>query len=198
MSDWTPLGEIVLLQVQSGEMTGRGSYDTTMLIEAEVLRITSDGVFGLTDGRWVMDRHHRHHPDAKYWHAEDTLSFGFTAHYDHIWDLFRQTPLGIAGENIIVRTAEMIRPDAAASGIRIDSSGDGVQLSAPLPMEPCVEFTRFMTSRPDATTREVKADREKLRDGVRGYSVGATTQEVFEVRPGDHISVRSEGASPAS
>ncbi len=97
-----------MLQTQLYAMTGKGQYDTHALVKADRLRLTRDGVFGLSNHAWVVDRHHRHHPDANHWHAADTLSFGFTSHYDHMWSVFRKTPLGRAGENVIVETAEML------------------------------------------------------------------------------------------
>ena len=100
LGEWTQIGEIALLQIQTGELTGQGSYDDSMLVPVDTLRLTSDGVLGLSDGAWIVDRHHRHHPAARHWRAEDTLSFGFTSHYDLMWDLFRPHPLGVAGPRV--------------------------------------------------------------------------------------------------
>jgi len=191
MGDWKEIGEVTLLQIQTGEMTAAGSYDTTMLIPVDSLRLNSDGVFGHANGAWVVDRHHRHHPAAKYWHSEDVLSFGFTSHYRHMWDLFRPTPLGIAGENVIVVANEMVEPAEIAGGIRIETAKGGIDLTHPTFLEPCVEFTRFMTSRPDASAREVKPDREKLRKGVRGFAAGIDESEAVEIGTGDAVSIRT-------
>ncbi len=84
MGEWNQIGEIDLLQIQTGELTGQGSYDHSMLVPVDTLRLTPEGVFGLSDDAWIVDRHHRHHPAARHWRAEDTLSFGFTSHYDLI------------------------------------------------------------------------------------------------------------------
>lgn len=189
--EWSHVGEITLLQIQTGEMTGQGSYDTSMLVQVDRLRLTPDGVFGLSDGAWIVDRHHRHHPAAKYWHSDNTLSFGFTSHYDHMWDLFRTTPLGIAGENVIGVADQMIEPKAIVGGIRIDTNDVQIELMEPVALEPCVEFTRFMTSRSETTAREVKTDREKLRNGVRGYAVGIDGPDPVEVGFGDTLWVRT-------
>ena len=66
----------------------------------------------------------------------------------------------------------MIQLEDIAGGMRVETSGGHVELTTPSVMEPCVEFTRFMTSRPDASAHDVNADRQKLRKGVRGYAVG--------------------------
>ena len=189
--EWRQLGEIALLQIQTGELTGKGGYDTRMLIPVDTLRLTPDGVFGLSDGEWIADRHHRMHPAARHWRAEDTLSFGFTSHYDLMWGLFRHTRLGIAGENVIVVTDQMVNAEDIAGGIHIETNVGQVELGKPEALEPCVEFTRFMKSRPDASAREVKPDREKLRNGVRGYVVSIPDPEPVVVGLGDLVSIRT-------
>ena len=189
--EWTQIGEITLLQIQTGVLTGQGSYDNSMLVPVDTLRLTPDGVFGLSDGVWIVDRHHRNHPTARHWHAEDTLSFGFTSHYELMWDLFRRTPLGIAGENVIVVADHLINLEDIAGGMRIEANDGQIELAQPKVLEPCVEFTRFMTSRPDASAREVKLDREKLRNGVRGFVVGISGSDPVEVGLGDALFVRA-------
>jgi len=188
---WTQIGEIALLQIQTGEMTGQGSYDTSMLVPVDTLRLTPDGVFGLFDDDWIADRHHRDHRAAKHWRAEDVLSFGFTSHYDLMWELFRVTSLGMAGENVIVVADQMINPEDVAGGIRLETNTGQVDLGEPHVLEPCVEFTRFMTSQPEASAQEVKPDREKLRNGVRGYAVGIPGPNSVEVGLGDFVSART-------
>lgn len=191
MPDWADVGEITLLQVQIGEMTGQGGYDSSLLIPVEILRLTPDGVFGLVDGAWIADRHHRYHPAATYWHASETLSFGFTSHYDHMWNVFRATGLGAGGENAIVDTDRMIELDDIAGGMSIESADERIELFSPEIAQPCVEFTRFMAARPEASARELKSQREKLGNGVRGFVVGIDGSDAFDVRRGDMLSVRS-------
>jgi len=191
LAEWTHIGEIVLLQIQTGEMTGLGGYDSSMLIPADTLRLTHDGVFGLSRGAWIVDRHHQHHPAARYWHSNETLSFGFTSHYDHMWDVFRPTLLGAGGENLIVAADRMISLEDIAGGMRIETHDGQVELSEPKVAAPCVEFTRFMTSRPDASARDIKVERESLGNGVRGYVVGFSGPGAFEVAVGDRLSVRA-------
>ncbi len=191
MGGWTQIGEIALLQTQTGEMTGQGSYDTSMLVPVDTLRLTPDGVFGLFDDEWIADRHHRDHRAAKHWRAEDVLSFGFTSHYDLMWEMFRVTSLGMAGENVIVVADQMLNPEDVAGGIRIETNTGQIDLGEPHVLEPCVEFTRFMTSQPEASAQEVKHDREKLRNGVRGYAVSIPGPHSVEVGLGDLVSART-------
>ena len=193
MADWKYVGEIKLLQMQLYAMTGKGQYDTRSLVTADRLRLTPHGAFGLSDDVWVMDRHQRHHPDANHWRATNTLSFGFTSHYDHMWSVFRETPLGSAGENVIVETPEVLTIHDLAGGLLIETEHGAIGFSSPEIAEPCVEFTRFMTDRKDADARELKSWREKLRNGVRGYVVGIDGPDPVEISPGDRLSVRPRG-----
>jgi hypothetical protein len=85
----------------------------------------------------------------------------------------------------------MVGLDDIAGGLRIDASDGQVELLEPEVAQPCVEFTRFMASRPDATARELKVDREKLQNGVRGFVVGISGPDAFDVLVGDRLSIRT-------
>ena len=186
---WKHLGEVVRLQVQTGVMTGKGEYDTSMLLDVEAVRATPDGVLGLLDGEWIVDRHHRDHPDAKRWHAEDVLSFGFSSHYEPMAKLVGPVTLGMAGENVIVDAEGIIEPGQIGS-VRVTGRGYEAEFEGAAPMTPCVEFTRFITARPEASAREVKSDREQLRNGVRGYAMGVPAGGEATIRRGDRVWIR--------
>jgi len=181
------VGRILRLQIQYWEMTGKGGYDTGALAPADQLLLTPDGPYGLVENAWIMDRHHRHHPASRHWHAEDVLSFGFSAHYDHMSETFRPIPLGIAGENIIIETESMIGIEDIEGGMRIQTGTGTIDMVDPAVAEPCVEFTRFLTERPDADAYEMKPWREKLKHGVRGFVVGITANSPFAVNVGDLV-----------
>jgi hypothetical protein len=167
---WLEVGKISLLQIQSREMTGAGAYKTDLLFEVDRMRLTPDGVYG-------------------HWRAGYALSFGFTSHYHHMWDLFNQTPLGIAGENVIVGADDMLTLADIAGGLRIETDQGQIQFDGPQIAEPCVEFTRFISGRPNATAREIKPDRELLRQGVRGFVIGIPAVEPFDIAAGDRLAV---------
>jgi hypothetical protein len=195
MKPWVHVGEIRLLQVQTHVMTGNGGYDTDALVNCERIRLTPDGVFGFSKGAWIMDRHHRHHPDSKYWHAENVLSFGFTSHYELITTTFRSIPDGIGGENVIVTSEGMMTSDKLGAGLRIDTGNKAIEFKSPEVAEPCVEFTRFLTERPEADAKELKPWREKLRHGVRGFVVGVDNAEPFDLQRRDQLFARAESGS---
>ena len=152
--------------------------------------LTPDGVFGLLDGGWLLDRHHRWHPDARHWNPARVLSVGFTSHYEHMWELFRPTGIGAAGENVIVRADEMVGIDDIAGGVRIESNGTTVEIEAAAIAEPCVDFTRYMTQRLDADATALKPEREKLRRGVRGFVLSLEGIDGVDVAPGAKLSIR--------
>ncbi|MGI9584318.1 MAG: hypothetical protein ACR2N7_01870 [Acidimicrobiia bacterium] len=192
MATWTAIGSIILLQSQTHAMTGSGGYDTGALRSNPVLKLTASGAYGLDDGAWVMDRHHRHHPESQYWHAEDVLSFGFTSHYRHMTSLFGPIPLGIGGENVIVECSSIVTLEDIAGGIRIEGQSGSLDLTGPAVAEPCVEFTRFMTQKPAASAHEIKPYREQLKHGVRGFVVGVPDGAPFDVAVGDTVWRRSD------
>ncbi|NHZ70055.1 MAG: hypothetical protein GWP18_00260 [Proteobacteria bacterium] len=193
MSGWRYIGDIALMQIQLHEMTGKGGYDLDALVTTDRLRVTPDGPFGFSSDAWIVDRHHRFHPDARHWHASEILSIGFTSHYVHMGALFRQIPVGHAGENVVVEAEEMLTIKDIAGGVMIETTRGAFEFHSPQIMEPCVEFTRFMTERPDADAREVSPYRQKLRHGVRGYVVGSESSEAIELATGDRVSVRPKG-----
>ncbi len=169
-----------------------------MLVDVDSLLLTPVDVFGRSAGAWIVDRHHGHHPAARRWYAEDVLSLGFTSHYEHMWELFRPTALGSAGENVIVTCDAIVTAPEVAGGLRIESERGHVALSEAQAMEPCVEFTRFMTSRPDASPYDVAADPERLRHGVRGFAVGFAGPDPAEISVGDVMFVRAALPWPPS
>ena len=106
-----------------------------------------------------------------------------------MWALFSQTPLGIAGENVIVGADDMLTLADIAGGLRIETDQGQIQFDGPQIAEPCVEFTRFISGRPSATAREIKPDRKLLRQGVWGFVVGIPARETFEIAAGARLSV---------
>jgi len=190
VGDWTPVGEVVLLQIQRTRLVRDQQYDPQHIVRADRLRLTPDGVFGLVDGAWIRDRHHRRHPDARNWNKDRVLSVGFTSHYLHMWELFRPTPLGSAGENLVVEADDMIGLSDISGGVRIDSEHGVIEIRESAVAEPCVGFTRFMTQRPRADAAALKSERQKLRKGVRGFVMGLGGVGRMEISPGDKLSIR--------
>jgi hypothetical protein len=191
VAEWREIGEIALLQVSRSKLVRNKQFYPEQLAEVDRLRLTPDGVLGLVGGSWILDRHHRQHPAAEQWNANRALLIGFTSHYSHMWDLFRETALGSAGDNVVVRADEMVGLADLAGGIRIRTEHTEFELSGATIAEPCVGFTRFMTDRRDAGAIELEGERDKLRGGVRGFVVGLQGLEFVEITAGDTVSVRA-------
>ena len=191
VNEWVAIGEIAMLQVQRAKLVSDAQFTPDHIATCERLRLTPDGVYGFVKDSWILDKHHRHHPDSQRWNEARSLSVGFTSHYAHMWDLFRRTPLGSAGENVIVTADGMVTIDDIGGGVRIETQQALVELVAPAIAEPCVGFTRFMTERPQASASEIDGERQKLRNGVRGYVMGLVGLDYVEIAPGDKLSIRA-------
>ena len=102
------LGRIVRLQIQRSSLkTGEKPtrvYDPARLLTVGHLAIGPDGVLGQAgDGAWLVDVHHRAHPQTKNEDGAHGVSLGFTSHYAAMRDRFgERITLGCAGENIVV------------------------------------------------------------------------------------------------
>src|SRR2546427_8936995 len=81
------IGTVTRLQIQRDSLK-RGEkptrvYDPTPLLSVPALNVTPDGALGGTaDGRWIVDVHHRDHPDTKNEDGRHGISLRFTSHYD--------------------------------------------------------------------------------------------------------------------
>ncbi len=81
------LGRIVRLQIQRSSLkTGekpRRSYDPAPLLAVDRVALGPDGVLGEEPGggAWLVDVHHRAHPETKNEDGVHGVSLGFTSHY---------------------------------------------------------------------------------------------------------------------
>jgi len=131
-----PVGLISLLQIQKDKLIGDTPdgqvYRTTSLVAVGELKVGRAGVIAEVDGGWVLDRHHTAHPAETRAHRPDRiLSIGFSRHYKLIEDEFGWAPPGVAGENIIVDTADRLHHQDVAGGFVIRTSGGDVELDPP-------------------------------------------------------------------
>jgi hypothetical protein len=193
-----PLGIIVRLQIQRSSLkTGSPPnrvYDPEPILAVERLALGPDGVFGIGAGRgWIVDIHHRAHPDSKNPDGEHGISIGFTGHYVAMRDRFGdRLEVGCAGENIIVDTPGRLTLDALSGGIAVLSTAHDavVQLRVLDVAHPCRPFTGW------ALGRRVESDvlREHLQfleAGMRGFLCRADQAAVISV--GDRIAVLEGG-----
>ena len=188
-----PVGLISLLQIQKEKLIGdtpNGQvYRTTSLVKVGELRVGRAGVITEIDGGWVLDRHHTAHPAGTRAHRPDRiLSIGFSGHYKLIENEFGWAPPGVAGENIIVDTAERLRHQDVAGGFVIRTTGGDVEPDPPRVLDACVPFSRFMLRDPGAPPARVLPTLEFLGAGMRGFSMGASRVPNYAtVRTGDLV-----------
>jgi MOSC domain-containing protein len=174
------IGTITRLQIQrsslkTGEKPNR-VYDPTPLLPVPRLTVTPDGVLGAgTDGGWIVDVHHRAHPETKNEDGLHGVSVGFTSHYTAMRDRFgERIVVGCAGENVIVAADRMFTYDDLAGGVAIVAT-DGlerVRLKVLQVAHPCRPFTGWaLGGRVESDV--LKENLQFLDGGTRGfYCVG--------------------------
>jgi len=176
------IGTVTRLQIQRGSLK-RGEkptrlYDPAPLLSVAALNVTPDGALGASpDGgdAWIVDVHHRGHPDTKNEDGQHGISLGFTSHYDamraHFGD---RVQMGCAGENIIATSDRRFSYEDLASGVAI-LSPDGrerVRLKVLQVAHPCRPFTGWALGK-QVEPEELKKHLQFLDNGMRGfYCVG--------------------------
>ncbi|HEX4600941.1 MAG TPA: MOSC domain-containing protein [Gemmatimonadales bacterium] len=177
------LGRIVRLQVQrsslkTGDKPAR-VYDPAPLLVVARLSVGPDGTLGEgPEGAWLVDVHHRAHPQTKNPDGVHGVSLGFTSHYRLMRERFgaHLTP-GCAGENILVETTERVGLDDLARGVACVAADDQevVRLDVLQVAHPCRPFSGWaLGARVEAEV--LKETLQFLDNGTRGfYCVGVGT-----------------------
>ena len=180
------IGEIALLQIHRDLLVPGDRFDPAPLLEVEEMGIDSAGVVGWIGDSWAVDVHHRSWPGSG---GRRPVSMGFTAHYDKMRQRFRDIPLGVAGENIIVTAPEPSSPaDIGDIAIR-GRVGREVLLTDPIVARPCRQFTSFLLDLPyKAEAGDIADELEFLDGGTRGFIFAVDhLTEPMTVRPGDGV-----------
>ncbi len=186
------IGTVARLQIQrsslkTGEKPDR-VYDPAPLLPVSRLAVTPDGVLGAgPDGGWIVDVHHRAHPETKNEDGLHGVSVGFTSHYAAMRDRFGdRIVIGCAGENVIVATDRTFTYDDLAGGVAIVAA-DGperVRLRVLQVAHPCRPFTGW-ASGGRVESDVLKAHLQFLDGGTRGfYCVG---EGLGTVQMGDQL-----------
>lgn len=193
------IGSVVRLQIQrsslkTGEKPNR-AYDPAPLLAVPRLAVTPDGVLGgaAIDGAahgWLVDVHHRAHPDTKNEDLLHGISLGFTSHYATMRERFGdRIVLGCAGENIIVETGARLTYDELAGGVAI-AAPDGaerVRLRVLQVAHPCRPFTGWALGGARVDPEALKAHLQFLDGGTRGFYCVSEGAGVIEI--GDRLLV---------
>lgn len=194
------IGQIKQVQVQRASLK-RGVkpqryYDPAAIQVVEYLWLAPEGIVGVTvEGERILDIHNSTHPESKNLAGVNGISLGFTSHYramrakfgPHLWD-------GIAGENILVETEEMVALETLGKrvAVRDQESGDLLYLEQLEVAAPCVEFSRFALNEPGPVPAELLRDvLIFLDDGQRGFYATFTGEKPLALRVGDGIFVEN-------
>jgi MOSC domain-containing protein YiiM len=185
------IGTVVRLQVQAEPLKATGVYDPRHLIDVDRAFLSSDGMLGWDGSGWVVDAHHAAHPRSR-GGGRRALSIGLNGHYQAMGERFALARVGIGGENVIVDGPALRLPAIAGGFVIRRRYGAEVELLAPRPAAPCIEFTSFLLRSERVLPRgEIEDDLAFLSDGTRGYIVAVdhlTTPVVVE--PGDEVWLR--------
>jgi hypothetical protein len=194
------IGNIKLVQVQrsslkAGERPYR-YYDPTPLLAVEGLQVSPDGAVGLAaDGERLIDVHNARHPASKNRDNVNSISVGFTSHYQAMRQRFGpHLTDGIAGENILVVAERTYELGDLGEQLAIETSGGTiVYLASLLVAAPCVEFSQFAANHGERLPPEaLKATLQFLDAGMRGfYARPAGESANAIVRAGDRVFVVS-------
>lgn len=174
MDDWQLVGPVVRLQVQTAQIVYGGEYHIDHLARAESLWITTSGVVGVTEGKAILDCHHRDHPGKSVFNPQRRLSIGFTGHYGVMSSHFGKVAVGLAAENIIVEYAGQLSETDVSGGLRVETATGLIELTGAAVAKPCVPFTRFLLGAPAPSAASLAEHRSLLDDGVRGFVMSTT------------------------
>lgn len=182
------LGEIALLQIHSQQLVPGKEFDPAPLLHVDEASVTSAGMLGWTGSSWVVDVHHKAWPGRG---ARRPLSIGFTSHYDKMRKRYGEVALGVAGENIVIRTDRVVKLNDLGSRIVVRGNGREAVLFPVKVAKPCLQFTSYMLDLSELGSYEdLKADLEFLGAGTRGFIVGMDeSAEPTRLRLGDQVFV---------
>ena len=186
------LGRIVRLQIQrsslkTGEKPAR-VYDPARLLTVGHLAIGPDGVLGQAgDGAWLVDVHHRAHPQTKNEDGAHGVSVGFTSHYAAMRDRFGdRITVGCAGENIVVEADRRITFDDLERGVALlgDSGREVARLEVLQVAHPCRPFSGWALGGM-VESDVLKETLQFLDGGMRGFYCQGVTSGIVAV--GDRV-----------
>ena len=172
------IGTVARLQIQRGSLK-RGEkparrYDPAPLLSVPALNVSPDGALGASPAdadTWIVDVHHRAHPQTKNEDGLHGISIGFTSHYAAMQEHFgARIAVGCAGENIIAEVDRRLTYDELAAGVAILSpeGTERVRLKVVQVAHPCKPFTGWALGK-QVEPAELKEHLQFLDNGMRGF-----------------------------
>lgn len=189
---WREIGQVVLLQVQRQPMkvgdVHRVFTPEQSLCQVGDFRLSREGVSAIIEGETVFDAHHARHPRTR--HKEvNPVSVGFTSHYQKMQDKYgSHMVLGIAGENIVIETDEVVTEDLMEKTIALrNAEGQLTVIKDLFAMPPCEPFSRFCLQQADVEASVMKKSLQFLHYGTRGFAGVPEDDGESVVRVGDSL-----------
>jgi hypothetical protein len=189
----TLIGRIIRLQMQRRSLKageGRAAYyDPAPILSVDAFSVTTEGVVVDGPDGMLLDVHHAQHPLSKNRALSNSVSIGFTSHYERMRDRFgAHITEGVAGENILVESERMFDLTDLNGGLVIEGDdGRRIPLESLSVAHPCTEFSRFALADRLAEPRAVAGALRFLDDGMRGFYAVVPSDEPLRVRVGDRI-----------
>jgi hypothetical protein len=190
------IGTVARLQIQRGSLK-RGEkptrlYDPAPLLSVPSLSVSPDGALGASPAdaeTWIVDVHHRAHPQTKNEDGAHGISIGFTSHYAAMQEHFgERVALGCAGENIIAEVDRRLSYEELAGGVAILSpdGAERVRLKVLQVAHPCRPFTGWALGK-TVEPEELKKHLQFLDNGMRGFYCQG--ESAGTVRVGDLVAI---------
>ncbi len=189
------LGTIARLQIQRSSLTiGTGPtryFDPAALLVVDELFLSPGGACApAPDGSCLVDVHHAAHPFSRS-RGENTLSFGFTRHYDAMRARFGDRfAFGCAAENIVIEgDAARVTPEDVSAGLLVETgtANELAPLGDVVVAAPCMPFAKFALGDRDASTTAVKDALQFLDHGMRGFYCRFTGPKTATIRRGARV-----------
>src|SRR5436190_1220839 len=189
------VGRSVRLQIQRSSLkTGekpRRSYDPAPLLAVDRVALGPDGVLGEepAGGAWLVDVHHRAHPETKNEDGVHGVSLGFTSHYALMRERFgARITLGCAGENIIVEAEGRVGFEDLERGVVLlaPDGQERARLEVLQVAEPCRPFSGWALGGV-GEAQVMKETLQFLEGGTRGYYCVGVGTGIVAV--GDRVAV---------
>jgi hypothetical protein len=187
MDNAVKIGNVVALQCQRDRIKIKDvGYLPHLIQRVDQAAISGGGLIGYHDGGWLIDVHHPYHPKGK-GKAHRAVSFGFTSHYAAMREHFGVVPEFVAGENVIVDTADMVYLEHLAPGVIIRTAAGDIEMGEITVAEPCREFTSHLLGLPAPADRsDIEPDLAFLSKGMRGFVAGVEGGP-FPIEVGDEV-----------
>jgi hypothetical protein len=189
------IGIVKFVQIQQESLKenmadGTRKYNPTPLLQLPKIKLTTDGVIGLTENdNEIIDVHHVRHPNSRY-RGDNPISIGFTSHYTKMRsEIGHHLSDGIAGESIIIDCHPIYTVDTISNRIAIKNKNDGsfIYLKEIIPIPPCEPFSRFARAK-KLTPSETKSTLQFLSGGMRGFYMKLeNTPDNTVIQAGDSI-----------